>query len=142
MKYKTTLYARVRSDQFGQALRLATFHTSAEALEYGLAFENGRQVHADLGNGMEPHTVSGFVVTQWCDSSEDWYPLGDCPCMEWQKDTRGNWGRVGDCADTGDGWASRAFAGALGDDSTAPACWKCGASERIGDYCKACLTNQ
>jgi hypothetical protein len=46
---------------------------------------------------------------------------------DWQKDTQGNWGQ--------------AFASALGAD-TAPACWDCGEAERVGDYCKACLSNQ
>jgi hypothetical protein len=47
---------------------------------------------------------------------------------DWQKDTEGNWGQ--------------AFATALGSDGVASACWRCGGAERIGDYCKACLTNQ
>lgn len=46
---------------------------------------------------------------------------------DWQKDTEGNWGQ--------------AFAGALGSD-TAPVCWSCGKAERVGDYCKACLSMQ
>jgi hypothetical protein len=137
LKYKTTLYTGDGS----RLLRVATFATSAEAVEWGLACE-AIPHSADFGDGVLQYVVTRFEVRQWCDSSEGWFPLGDCPCMDWQLDTVGNWGRVGECADTGDGWASRAFAGALGDDSTAPACWKCGASERIGDYCKACLTNQ
>jgi hypothetical protein len=139
-KYKTTLY-NLATAEGSQGLRLASFNTSADAIEWGLLWQ-GRTCPSDLGHGVLPYVVGHFVVRQWCDSSEDWFPLGDCPCMEWQKDTGGNWGQVGDCADAGDDWAtSRAFAGALGDVS-APACWKCGASERIGDYCKACLSNQ
>jgi hypothetical protein len=61
----------------------------------------------------------GYQEPEYAEHYED----GD----DWQKDTDGNWGQ--------------AFASALGSDS-APACWKCGASERIGDYCKACLSNQ
>jgi hypothetical protein len=64
----------------------------------------------------------------------------DFQCYECRdsNDTGDGWG-VGFVS--GDCWAGRAFAGALGSDS-APVCWSCGKAERVGDYCKACLSMQ
>lgn len=45
-----------------------------------------------------------------------------------------------DTNDTGDSWG-HAFVSALGADS-APTCWRCGGAERVGDYCRGCLSMQ
>jgi hypothetical protein len=55
------------------------------------------------------------------------YPCRD-GATDWQKDTQGNWGQ--------------AFATALGSDGVASACWRCGGAERVGDYCRGCLSMQ
>jgi hypothetical protein len=86
-------------------------------------------------NGEIVHTCpdcSGLFTTSHgdIDDSRHLFQCYDCRDggEDWQKDTQGNWGQ--------------AFATALGSDGVASACWRCGGAERIGDYCKACLSNQ